>query len=124
MAKRKQSPRPTPPTSAVPGAPTDLRQRLLTDLTTLQVRINADELDEVLGQAERHGWSALEFAGRLLRGAADRRRERSLERRLHGARFRDPHTLETFDWQFNAPTIDRGRSRNWPPAPSCPDTIT
>ena len=109
MAKRKHSPRPIPPTPPVPATPTDLRQRLLADLTTLQVRINADELDAVLGQAERHGWSPLEFAGRLLRGAADRRRERSLERRLHDARFRDPHTLETFDWQFNAPTIDRGQ---------------
>lgn len=73
------------------------------------MRVSADELDETLGHAERYGWSPLEFAGRLLRAAADRRRERSLERRLREARFRDPHTLETFDWQFNASTIDRGQ---------------
>ena len=35
------------------------------------------------------------------------RRERSIERRLKLARFRDPGTLESFDWQFNAKTIDQ-----------------
>jgi DNA replication protein DnaC len=69
--------------------------------------VTAEQLDEVLAQAERQGWSHLEFARRLLGGAADRRRERSVERRLREARFRDGHTLETFDWQFNAPTIAR-----------------
>lgn len=63
----------------------------------------------MLGQAEQQGWSALQFASRLLGAAADRRRERSLERRLRDACFRDPHTLETFDWQFNAATIDRAQ---------------
>jgi DNA replication protein DnaC len=72
------------------------------------VAVTAEALDEVLAQAEREHWSALEFAGRLLGAAADRRRERSLERRLNDARFRDGATLETFDWQFNAPTIARG----------------
>ncbi len=51
----------------------------------------------------------MQFASRLLGAAADRRRERSLERRLRDACFRDPHTLETFDWQFNAATIDRAQ---------------
>lgn len=69
--------------------------------------VTADQLDEVLGQAERAGWSPVEFAQRLLGGAAERRQERSVQRRLSEARFRDGHTLETFDWQFNAATIDR-----------------
>jgi DNA replication protein DnaC len=73
----------------------------------LQVGVTAEQLDEVLGAAERQGWSHLEFARRLLCSAADRRRERRLERRLREACFRDPHTLETFDWQFNAASIDR-----------------
>jgi DNA replication protein DnaC len=73
------------------------------------VVVSAEALDEVLAQAERQGWSALEFAARLLGAAADRRRERSLERRLNDARFRDAATLETFDWQFNAATIARGQ---------------
>ena len=32
---------------------------------------------------------------------ANARRERSIERRLRLARFRDPGTLESFDWSFN-----------------------
>ncbi len=69
--------------------------------------MSAEALDEVLGQAERQGWSHLEFTCRLLGAAADRRRERSLERRLGDARFREAQTLEAFDWQFNAATISR-----------------
>ena len=69
--------------------------------------MTAEALDAVLGQAAREGWPPLEFARRLLGEAANRRRERSVERRLREAHFRDPHTLETFDWQFNAAAIDR-----------------
>lgn len=109
MAKRKPSQRPTAPaaTPASPPPATDLRQRLLADLATLKVGVSAEALDEVLGQAERQGWSHLEFTCRLLGAAADRRRERSLERRLGDARFREAQTLEAFDWQFNAATISR-----------------
>ena len=70
--------------------------------------MTAPLLDEVLAQAERQQWSALEFATRLLGTAAEQRRQRSLERRLRDAHFRDGATLETFDWQFNAATIARG----------------
>src|SRR5262245_1561525 len=101
MAKR--APRPTP------APPTDLYQRLLSDLAALKVAVTAEALDAVLAQAERAGWSPLEFAARLLGSAADRRRERSLERRLRDARFRDTAALETFDWQFNAATIPRAQ---------------
>jgi DNA replication protein DnaC len=75
----------------------------------LKVGVTAQVLDEVLGQAERQSWSPLQFATRLLGEAADRHRERSLERRLREARFREVQTLETFDWQFNAQAIDRVR---------------
>jgi hypothetical protein len=51
-------------------------------LEILKVGVTAEQLDEVLACAERQGWSHLEFAQRLLGAAADRRRERSLERRL------------------------------------------
>jgi hypothetical protein len=37
------------------------------------------------------------------------RRQRSVERRIRDARFRDNGTLESFDWKFNEQTIDRGR---------------
>jgi DNA replication protein DnaC len=71
------------------------------------VAVTAETLDEVLAQAAQQGWSHLEFATRLLGTAADRRSERSLERRLAEARLSDAPTLETFDWQFNAQTIKR-----------------
>lgn len=51
----------------------------------------------------------MEFVHRLLAEQASRRRERSVQRRLEEARFRDPGTLENFDWTFNAATIDRAR---------------
>jgi len=35
------------------------------------------------------------------------RRERSIERRLRAARFRDAATFESFDWDFNRKTIDQ-----------------
>jgi DNA replication protein DnaC len=104
--------------------PTDLRQRLLTDLAALNVAVTAEALDDVLAQAERAGWSPLEFATRLLGAAADRRRERNLERRLQDAPFRDAATLETFDWQFNAATIPRAQIEELASAPSCGGTTT
>jgi DNA replication protein DnaC len=45
----------------------------------------------------------------LLAEQAAQRRERSIAYRIHHARFRDPGTLETFNWQFNAATIERSR---------------
>jgi DNA replication protein DnaC len=86
---------------------TDPRQRLLADLAVLKVAVTAETLDDVLAQAAPQGWSHLEFASRLLGAAADRRRERSLERRLAAAHLTDAPTLETFDWRFNAQTIKR-----------------
>jgi DNA replication protein DnaC len=73
----------------------------------LKVGVTAEQLDAVLGQAERENWPAVEFAQQLLEAAAQGRQERSIQRRLREASFRDGHTLETFDWQFNAATIDR-----------------
>ena len=108
MARRPARPTTPAPTPARPTA-ADPRQRLLADLAVLKVAVSAETLDAVLAQAEREHWSPLLFASRLLGAAADRRRERSLERRLNEARFRDGATLETFDWQFNAPTIARGQ---------------
>ena len=43
----------------------------------------------------------------LIGEQADQRRERSIAKRIREAKFRDLSTLEGFDWQFNAATIDR-----------------
>jgi DNA replication protein DnaC len=103
----KRAKRPTTPQAQTPAPLTDPRQRLLADLAVLRVAVTAEALDEVLAQAAQQGWSPLEFATHLLGTAADRRRERSLERRLAEARLVDAPTLESFDWQFNAQTIKR-----------------
>jgi DNA replication protein DnaC len=104
---RKRASHPTAPPPVTPAPLTDPRQRLLADLSVLRVAVTAETLDEVLAQAAQQGWTHLEFVTRLLGTAAERRRERSLERRLIDAHLRDAPALETFDWQFNAATIKR-----------------
>jgi DNA replication protein DnaC len=92
---------PRPPLAA------NLRERVLADCAALKVPLRAEQLDALLGRAEEEGLSHLEFVHRLLSEQADQRRERSIAHRIREARFRDPHTLATFDWQFNAPAINR-----------------
>lgn len=91
--------RPTPPKL-------DHRQLLLNHLQTLKISPIAQTLDALLAQAERDGWSHLEFAHRLLGDLANQRRERAIARRIADAGFREVCTLDQFDWAFN-PTIDR-----------------
>jgi DNA replication protein DnaC len=68
----------------------------------------AQKLDALLEQAEREGWSHLEFVHRLLGDLANQRRERTIERRIREAGFREVCTLDRFDWNFN-PTICRAQ---------------
>jgi DNA replication protein DnaC len=87
--------------------PDELWQRILDYCQTLRLPLDRDEVDGVLRAAEQEHLSHLELAERLLSGPAQRRRERSTELRIKKARFRDPATLESFDWKFNAQFIDR-----------------
>ena len=75
----------------------------------LKVPLTAETLDAHLGRAEKEHLTHLQLLAGLLGEQADRRRERSLERRIRAARFREPCSLEGFDWQFNAKTIDRAQ---------------
>ena len=86
-----------------------LRARILDHLRTLKIPLADDEFDAVVGEAERDGLSHLQLLDRLLGRQAEERRQRSLERRIREARFAEVKTLEEFDWQFNAKTIDRSR---------------
>jgi DNA replication protein DnaC len=95
-------------TPASPPTP-NLRDGLLNDFAALKVPVRAEHFDSVLARAEREGLSHLEFLQLLLAEAAQQRRDRSLEHRLREARFRDGKTLATFDWEFNAKTIDRSQ---------------
>jgi len=85
----------------------DLRERVLADCAALRVPLRPEALDALLDQATRDGLSHLEFLHRLLSEQADQRRERAIAHRIREARFREPHTLANFDWQFNAPAINR-----------------
>jgi DNA replication protein DnaC len=85
----------------------DLRQRVLEDFQTLRIPLAADELDAALARAEKERSSALELLAHVLGPQADLRRQRAIERRIREARFREPVSLEGFDWEFNAQAIDR-----------------
>jgi DNA replication protein DnaC len=91
--------------------PTDstLRDRILQHLETLKIPLTSEQLDEVLGTASKSKLTHLELLERLLATPANRRRERSIERRLRLARFRDPATFESFDWKFNEKTIEQAQ---------------
>src|SRR5205823_2772041 len=107
---------PPPMSKRTPSPPTpSLRDGLLNDFATLKVPVRAEHFDSVLARAEREGLSQLEFLQLLLAEAAQQRRDRSLAHRLREARFRDGKTLATFDWEFNAKTIDRTQiEASWP----------
>ena len=90
-----------------PDNPDDLRQRILDYFQTLRVPLSATDLDAVLAEAEKQRWTPLELLSHLLGPQADLRRQRAIDRRIREARFREPATLEGFDWEFNAQAIDR-----------------
>lgn len=93
--------RPTRPTTA--PSP---RDQILADFATLRLPVTAEQLDAVLQQAQEAGLSHLHFLHRLLADQAGLRRERSLQRRIKEACFRDLKPLAQFDWNFN-PAINR-----------------
>jgi DNA replication protein DnaC len=84
-----------------------IREQLLEHLQTLGVPMSAEQVDQALAAADKQKSSRLRFLEQFLATPANQRRERSIERRLRMARFRDPGTLESFDWAFNENTIDR-----------------
>jgi hypothetical protein len=106
MARRRQPPQ-NP--SRHPQATTlqDLRERILADFAVLRVPLTAEHLDAALSRAAQEGLSHLEFLHRLLTDQATLRRERSTQRRIKDACFRELKTLASFDWEFNAKTIRR-----------------
>ena len=102
------------PTAATPtpARACDVRDRILEHLGVLRVPVTAAQLDAVLSAAEQASWSHLQFLERLVGQQADQRRERAIERRIRDAKFPDSCTLETFDWEFNAKTIERSQIEN------------
>jgi DNA replication protein DnaC len=82
------------------------REQVLADFATLRIPVTAEQLDDALRHAQDTGLSHLDFLHRLLAAQAGLRRERSLQQRIKGARFRDLKPLSEFDWNFN-PAINR-----------------
>jgi DNA replication protein DnaC len=82
------------------------RDEVLTDFATLRIPVTAEQLDVALQQAQDAGLTHLDFLHRLLADQAGLRRERSLQKRIKDARFRDLQPLAEFDWNFN-PAISR-----------------
>jgi DNA replication protein DnaC len=75
----------------------------------MRIPLRLEQLDAVLGRADREGMSHLEFLRALINEEANARRERSLAHRIQVAGFAQTKTLADFDWQFNAEAIDRVR---------------
>ncbi len=97
-----------PPKSKTPPSD-ELREQILSDFATLKVPLRGEAFDATLARAEREGLSHLAFLHLMIAEQAAQRRERSIAHRIREARFREPKTLATFDWQFNAKAIDRSR---------------
>jgi DNA replication protein DnaC len=94
-------------TPAKKTTPAALRDRILAQFDELGIQLAGDQFDELLAKSQQSACSHLEFLDRVLSPLADQRRQRSVERRIRQARFRDEAaTLEAFDWKFNR-SIDR-----------------
>ncbi len=101
MTSRRRNP-------PIPASPShDLRGRILEYFQTLRIPISSDELDAALAEAERQRWGPLELLSHVLGPQADLRQQRAIDRRIREARFREPTSLEGFDWAFNSRSIDR-----------------
>jgi DNA replication protein DnaC len=104
MSPRPRKNRPIRPTKTATSP--NLRDQVLADFATLRIPVTADQLDAALTDAEKTGRSHLEFLQRLLTDQAGLRRQRSIERRIQDAHFRERKPFGEFDWSFN-PAIPR-----------------
>ena len=103
----RPKPRPTPAAN--------LRERVLADCAALKVPSPSRATRRAAGRRYPGGPVASRVRASAPAEQADQRRERSIAHRIREARFRDPHTLATFDWQFNARPSTARRSKSWPP---------
>src|SRR5439155_26064722 len=72
MKPRPKKNRKTNATKTTPS----LRDQILADFATLRIPVTADQLDAALAEAEKAGWSHLDFLHHLLADQAGLRRER------------------------------------------------
>jgi DNA replication protein DnaC len=86
---------------------TTLRERCVNHFSVLRIPVSPEALDTALLRAEKEALPHLSFLDALLGEQSDRRRERSIARRISEAHFAEQKALETFDWEFNKQSIDR-----------------
>lgn len=87
--------------------PEMLHRRIKASFDALRVPLPDEALDAALSQAEKQRWSHLDFLVAVVGPLADRKRERTVERRIRDAHFPEVKMLDNFDWEFNAKAIDR-----------------
>lgn len=87
--------------------PEATRERVLRHLATLSIPFSNEQFDQLAEQADQQTLSHLDFLERFLAVPAQAREERSIAQRIKNAKFRDPGTFESFDWAFNAATLQR-----------------
>jgi DNA replication protein DnaC len=75
-------------------------------LTKLRLSGLAQSLDVRLQEAQGNSLNHAEFLELILQDELAVRNERLIARRVKAATFREPKTLEDFDWQFN-PSIKK-----------------
>lgn len=81
-------------------ADTHTDQSLHQHLEYLKLSFIAEHYAEFAQQGAEQHWDHLSFLTRLLEGEAQRRQDRSIERRIRLARFPVRKTLEQFDWNW------------------------
>ena len=83
-----------------------MNETLRTALRKLRLSGLAQSLDVRLQEAAGHGLNHLEFLELILQDELMVRSDRHMNRRLRAAMFREPKTLEDFDFSFN-PSIKK-----------------
>ena len=78
-----------------------MNDALLKALKRLRLSGLAQTLDVRLQEAAGHSLTHAEFLELILQDEVTIREDRLLARRVRAADFREPKTLEDFDWQFN-----------------------
>jgi len=78
-----------------------MNETLLTTLKKLRLSGMAQSVDVRLQEAAGNSLNHAEFLELILQDELRVRAERLIQRRVKSAAFREPRTLEDFDWQFN-----------------------
>jgi len=88
--------------TASPREPDNALEALRASLRALRLRHMADDLPELLEEAQREGWGQLELLGELFHRETLRRAQRRFERNLKASGLSEAYALENFDFELAA----------------------